>query len=699
MKRYQHFLAVLLIGLSLMACGGGGGGGGTGSGPGGGTPTPASIAIDPSSSTLFEDGTLQLSATAKDSGGNTVAGIAMHWTSSDTNVATIDNAGRITGLSPGTTTVTASSGAVASPGVAVPVLSTGVLKGSVNFTGPYPAPGTVNYVTAGGFPLSVQAYPGQVIVHFDVAASGGTGAGAIAQREANIAAKNGTVIGKIPRIGFYLVQVPAGQENTFLQAMLSGGYGVVAAAPNRAAVRGGSAPVFIDDTCWIDSNCGGTPVTRYVPLNVGAGIVVLDDFNLFKGKNHGEDVYQTAVNAGGTMSAKVQLPLDANGGVPPDKMIASIVAVQQGAALFSPGQNVTANLSFNAGEEDEPWYDKNWEELAVMVDTAIKAVKDSLPAGQKGRFTLVQEIGNSGQDVSAEFHSVSQAAAANGITGNHLYVGGSDGSYATRVDVPADHGGVAWYPGCISPGYCGSSFAAPAVTAFIDQAARQANVPVSQATPAVLAAVTAIPGGTPAQIVAAAVSNTAPVYTLTVATAGTGSGTVGTSPPGLTYNSGTVVTLTATPAAGSTFAGWSGACTGTGTCVVTMDANKAATATFTLALPAANVTGTWDGTLVMPGASYPGCSAQTTSFSLSLNEDVNRNVTGSTSNGRTITSGSRNGNSITVTLSTMFGTRGPYAWNWNGANTITGSMAYFCYDLGTGALLSEGTETFSVSRY
>ena len=83
----------------------------------------------------------------------------------------------------------------------------------------------------------------------------------------------------------------------------------------------------------------------------------------------------------------------------------------------------------------------------------------------------------------------------------------------------------------------------------------------------------------------------ATTYVLTVARAGTGSGTVTSSTGGIncgaacsaSYASGTTVTLTATAAAGSTFAGWSGACVGTGTCVVTTTANLAATATFTLA--------------------------------------------------------------------------------------------------------------------
>jgi uncharacterized repeat protein (TIGR01451 family) len=84
----------------------------------------------------------------------------------------------------------------------------------------------------------------------------------------------------------------------------------------------------------------------------------------------------------------------------------------------------------------------------------------------------------------------------------------------------------------------------------------------------------------------------ATTYDLTVAKAGAGAGTVTSSPTGIdcgadcseSYASGTAVTLTATPAAGSAFAGWSGACTNaTGTCSVTMDAAKSVTATFSAA--------------------------------------------------------------------------------------------------------------------
>jgi hypothetical protein len=80
-----------------------------------------------------------------------------------------------------------------------------------------------------------------------------------------------------------------------------------------------------------------------------------------------------------------------------------------------------------------------------------------------------------------------------------------------------------------------------------------------------------------------------PTHTLSVATAGTGTGIVSSSPAGIacpgdcseSYTQGTLVTLTATPTGGSTFAGWSGDCAGTGTCQVTMSAARSVTATFT----------------------------------------------------------------------------------------------------------------------
>ncbi|MBL0268188.1 MAG: choice-of-anchor D domain-containing protein [Chitinophagaceae bacterium] len=77
---------------------------------------------------------------------------------------------------------------------------------------------------------------------------------------------------------------------------------------------------------------------------------------------------------------------------------------------------------------------------------------------------------------------------------------------------------------------------------------------------------------------------------LTVVKAGTGGGTVTSSSAGINcgadcseeYAYNTVITLNAAPSSDSMFDGWSGACSGTGSCVVTMIDAKSVTATFAL---------------------------------------------------------------------------------------------------------------------
>jgi hypothetical protein len=74
-----------------------------------------------------------------------------------------------------------------------------------------------------------------------------------------------------------------------------------------------------------------------------------------------------------------------------------------------------------------------------------------------------------------------------------------------------------------------------------------------------------------------------PVYTLRIAVAGDGQGTVTPSVGVHEYVSGTTVIVTATAQLGSAFAGWSGAVTGLANpAQVTMDTDKVITATFAL---------------------------------------------------------------------------------------------------------------------
>src|ERR1700736_959695 len=77
-------------------------------------------------------------------------------------------------------------------------------------------------------------------------------------------------------------------------------------------------------------------------------------------------------------------------------------------------------------------------------------------------------------------------------------------------------------------------------------------------------------------------------FQLTVQASGGGGGTVSSNPAGIncgqacsaSFSSGTKVTLTASPAANSFFAGWSGACSGTAACSVTLTQNTSVMANF-----------------------------------------------------------------------------------------------------------------------
>jgi uncharacterized repeat protein (TIGR02543 family) len=94
-----------------------------------------------------------------------------------------------------------------------------------------------------------------------------------------------------------------------------------------------------------------------------------------------------------------------------------------------------------------------------------------------------------------------------------------------------------------------------------------------------------------------------PNYTLTTTAV---NGTVALSPAGGSYAFGTVVTLTATPAAGYAFSSWSGSVTGTTSpMTVTIDGNKSVTANFSAIPKYALTTSAVNGTVTLSPAGGP----------------------------------------------------------------------------------------------
>lgn len=136
-----------------------------------------------------------------------------------------------------------------------------------------------------------------------------------------------------------------------------------------------------------------------------------------------------------------------------------------------------------------------------------------------------------------------------------------------------------------------------------------AKAPAGTSGSTVEVTVTTPEGGTSGAVAADKYTYDIATQTLTVTKAGTGAGTVTSAPAGIncgsvcqaTFEQGKEVALTAVPAGGSTFAGWGGSCTGTGSCKVPMSAAKAVTATFTLIPPQENPPPSGGGQTPPPG--------------------------------------------------------------------------------------------------
>lgn len=192
---------------------------------------------------------------------------------------------------------------------------------------------------------------------------------------------------------------------------------------------------------------------------------------------------------------------------------------------------------------------------------------------------------------------------------------------------------------------------------------------------------------------------TTTTYSLTVSKIGDGQGSVSANSGSLScgsnceagYPAGTQVSLTASPSSGAFFSGWSGACTGTGSCTVQMNSALKVTASFS-----ASSSGTYAGNVTTPVMAT--CSSSTFERTVTLVETAGGAITGKTNHGYPTTlTGTRTGNSITVTLQMQFGPRGPFVWQWNG-NTLTGTLPAFCVDTATSAMLGEGSYQFLLTK-
>jgi uncharacterized protein YjdB len=73
-------------------------------------PSVNRVEVTPATATVDEGGSFRLTATVYDSRGNVINGAQVAWASSDTKIATVDNTGRVRGVTEGLVVITATSG-------------------------------------------------------------------------------------------------------------------------------------------------------------------------------------------------------------------------------------------------------------------------------------------------------------------------------------------------------------------------------------------------------------------------------------------------------------------------------------------------------------------------------------------------------------------------------------------------------------
>src|SRR5207247_8449101 len=122
-------------------------------------PVPvASVEVTPPSASVQAGQTVQLTGTPRDAGGNPLSGRTVTWSSSNTAAATVSNSGLVSGVTPGSATITATSegksGTSAITVTPVPVASVDVTPPSVSVQAGQTVQLTATPRDANGAPLS-----------------------------------------------------------------------------------------------------------------------------------------------------------------------------------------------------------------------------------------------------------------------------------------------------------------------------------------------------------------------------------------------------------------------------------------------------------------------------------------------------------------------------------------------------------------
>lgn len=275
-----------------------------------------SVSVQPQNNSIDQGSSVQLSVTVKDVNGSVVTNRVVTWTSSNTSVATVSQAGLVTGVSAGTATITATSEGVAgSTGVTVkdPVASVTVQPTSTTI-----AAGQTTTLTATTKDASGTVLTGQTVTW--------------TTSDANVATVSAS--GVVTGIGAGTATITAtsgGKTGTATVTVTPAAVGSVTVQPSSASVTVGQSTTL---TATV-KDVNGNVVTRTVSWSSSnTSVATVTQAGVVTGVASGTaTITATADGVSGTASVSVSL-------VP-----VATVTVQPSTATISVGQTVTLSAT------------------------------------------------------------------------------------------------------------------------------------------------------------------------------------------------------------------------------------------------------------------------------------------------------------------------------------------------------------------
>ena len=249
-----------------------------------GTTTAATlgrISVSPSTGSITALGaTLQLSASATSSTGSAISNPGITWTSSNTGVATVDAAGRVTATGVGSVVITA-SGTCCDAGTSTITVSQTVASVSLS-----PTSATIDSAATQQLTATARDANGNTIANPGLSWSTSNYTVATAN-------SSGLVTGRVPGSA----QITASRSGVSAAAAIT--------VRSTSGSGGGTGTVGTVSNLWVTSTTSGTAILRFTEVNDGTGSPANYQMRLYPGVM-GWNWGSAAVVAQGTCAAPIQ---------------------------------------------------------------------------------------------------------------------------------------------------------------------------------------------------------------------------------------------------------------------------------------------------------------------------------------------------------------------------------------------------------